>query len=253
MDDPELEVLVDGGRAGLATDEVAVRQDSEREPGPPEGRERVEERWAEYLADARARGRDLFNGGVTYLRRAVSEAGGLVLEVGRTDYRQFVVTTLRDRPWFAAHAPGAIREALGNSVLLVRGGEALLGKRSPRVSAYAGRAHLIGGVLDVLQTPDVAGIVEHLRLELREEAGVEPRELVGQPRLLAVMRDLVLRQPELAWVWETSGDLRQIGRQLAAHEHSDFEIVPRTGIGAPVWQNMTPVARESWRRWAGQP
>jgi hypothetical protein len=98
----------------------------------------------------------------------------------------------------------------------------------------------------------VEGVVDHLRMELREEAGVEPGELVGRPRLLAVVRDLFLQQPELAWVWETSGDLREIGRRMAEHEHSGFVVVGRAGVEARVWEQMTPVARETWARWSGR-
>jgi hypothetical protein len=70
--------------------------------------------------------------------------------------------------------------------------------------------------------------------------------------LLAVVRDLFLQQPELAWVWETSEDLREIGRRMAEHEHSGFVVVGQAGVEAGVWEQMTPVARETWARWSGR-
>ncbi len=169
------------------------------------------------------------------------------------------MTCLRDRAWFLARAPEAITPALGSSALLTHGDRALLGIRSPRVSAYAGRAHLLGGVVERLDTgqfsPDVAGLLAHLQLELFEEAAVTQCDLSqepGWPRLLAVVQEKVLSQPEAVWQWETESPLDSIGSRINTREHIGWLELSRKTPDDATWNQMTPVARYAWRIWSGQ-
>jgi 8-oxo-dGTP pyrophosphatase MutT (NUDIX family) len=233
------------------------------EPTPPglspSAAAHVEARWAAYVAAAQAGGKDLFNGPVTRLLAADRVDGRVVLRLGPADYKTFVVTCLRDRAWFAAHAPDAPTPALGNSVLLTHRGEAFLGRRSPRVSAYAGRLHLVGGVLDVLGTPEfpptVDGLVGHLRKELEEEVGLTAGDLdsAAGPRFLGVVRDDFLAQPEAIWQWEIPLPLATVGARLQAPEHTAWLAVGRERVSAASWQEMTPAARYAWHQWSGRP
>jgi len=218
-------------------------------------REMVQRRWAHYEQEAQAAGKSLFDGKITRLIAAEREGNTLELTMGPATYSEFVVSTLRDRMWFMANEPAAMVAATGNSVLITQGDGAILGVRSRRVSAYAGRAHLFGGVLDLLSGGgrSAAGLVEHLERELREELSLIREELVGEPRLLAVVRDEFLMQPELIWQWETHAALADVAQRVDPHEHDGVVMLGRERPGAEVWAQMTPVARAAWLGWQKMP
>jgi len=223
-----------------------------------EGRRRIDEQWERYVRAAAVEGRTLFNGGVTRLvgmDDLREEGGGVRLFLGPGDYKTFLVTAMRDRAWFLEHAPEAMTFALGNSVLLTRGDRALLGIRSMRTSAYGRRAHLIGGVLELLGSAKlpatVEGVLAHLRSEMQEEAAIGEKDLAAgsAPVLLAVGRDEFLAQPELIWQWELGVELEEVAARLDAHEHEGAILVEKAGVGAETYKQMTPLARAAWERW----
>jgi hypothetical protein len=254
------------GSWGDSVDTVRVQW----EPAPPtipaEAAEYLEQRWEIYVTEAHANQRTLFNGPITRLIDAHRSATGEIqLVLGPADYKTFLVAHLRDRPWFRVHAPGVSAAALGNSVLLTRGDRALLGIRSPRVSAYADHAHLIGGVLDLLteaerQVPSAEHLVAHLLKELGEEASVTASDLMPRngtagrgrwPRFYGVARDEFLAQPEAIWQWEVCTPLAEIAARLAPQEHGGAVEVTRERPPRELWERMTPVARHTWQVWAG--
>jgi hypothetical protein len=257
------------GRVGIFAENISVEWDPCETALAPDAAAHLESRWQCHLADAKAHGKTLFNGRITRLIharqvRSVGSAGAwhaedrLVLRLGPADYKTFLVTRLRDRTWFERNAPAAQVLALGNSALLTAGDEALLGIRSARVSAYAGRAHLLGGVLELLGTPrftaNTNGIVAHLRAELQEEAGVTDNDLQPPgrwPRFLGIAEDQALAQPEAIWQWEVRTPLADIGRRLDPAEHEGWLLVHRGRMTDELWQRMTPVARYTWRTWSG--
>lgn len=250
----------DGAR-GDPPSRVRVHWDPHRPEIPHQAAIHLEARWEAYLVEARARDKTLFNGPITRLVSATRGGDGAIdLQLGPADYKTFLVVHLRDRPWFARHAPMLSAAALGNSVLLTSGDKALLGIRSPRVSAYAGHAHLLGGVLDCLspaqaQAPSVEHLMNHLLKELSEEAALTPVDLqprdASWPRFLGVARDEFLAQPEAIWHWETRTPLEQIAARLAPQEHAGAVLVRRVKPDPQLWQGMTPVARHTWRLWSG--
>ncbi len=225
-------------------------------PLPSHAHAHIHARWAHYLSEAAAQKKSLFNAPVTRLIRVEKDQNRITLTLAPTDYKTFLVTTLRDRSWFQEHAPEALRPALGNSVFLTQGSRALLGIRSLRTSAYADRAHLIGGVLDALNTPllpaSVEGILKHLRTELQEEAAITDLDLAGPPTLLFVARDEFLAQPELVWHWELATSLDAIAARLDPEEHHGHLILHRENLDPHAFTRMTPLARLAWQRWAKQ-
>lgn len=253
----DLTVLIDAAPASPAENalQVQVIWDDAPPQFSPQAAEFIETRWAAHMAQATANGRTLFNGPITRLIEARCEGDQAFLRLAPGDYKSFVVSCLRDHAWFAAHAPQAAVRALGNSVLLTRGSEAFLGIRSPQVSAYPGRAHLIGGVLDLLATANLPaseeGLISHLRQELHEEAGVEPPDLApAGPRFLGVVQDEFLHQPEALWQWELVTPLEKIGRRLQATEHQGWLAAPRHNLPPDLHNRMTPVARHVWHLWS---
>jgi hypothetical protein len=220
-------------------------------------RRRVDELWEGYLREAKANGGNLFDGPVTLLRSARMEDGKVILELGPGQFKDFVVTVCRDRDWFLKHEPDALRPTLGNSMLLTHKGAAMLGVRSDRVSAYARRAHLVGGMMERLGTErfpaSIVGILKHLRLELSEEAALETRELAPEPRLLGVVRDEILGQPDLVWQWETRIPLEEVAGRLDREEHTAAVLLGKSDIPPGTWEQMTPVARTAWTLWRTLP
>jgi hypothetical protein len=198
---------------------------------PPDISARIEWRWKECVDAARRDGRMLFNGPVAYMKRTSTNAGIWHLELAPTDYKTFLVTTLRDRAWFEQHCPAAVTPALGNSILLTHGSVAYLGVRSKAVAAYPKRAHLFGGVLDWPKyhgnTGDV--LLEHLYLELNEELGIGPNWLTAPPRVLALLRDPFLAQPEVVWHGELKAPLQLPRGTLNIDEHDAIIAVSLSG------------------------
>ncbi len=232
-------------------------------PMPPLATDYIAARWAVYTAAARAAGHSLFDGPITQLLDVHQEptpAGTRIdLHLAPAQYKDFLVTRLRDRPWFEAHAPDAMTLALGNSALPTHGNHALLGLRSPRVSAYPGRLHLIGGVLEALGTPQFpahrAGIEAHLLQELVEEIGLVPGEerRDGWPRFLAVAHDDFLGQPELIWQWELDVPLEDLLPRLDPAEHTSALILQKSAMTPALWPQLTPVAQQAWLMWSLNP
>lgn len=217
-------------------------------------------RWNTYVQDAEARGGRLFNGSITCLAGYSQEHDALYLHLYQSDYRRFLVTTVRDRAWFAAHAPEAITPALGNSALVTGGSVAVLGVRSPRVAAYAGHAHLIGGAMDALAAPDLPptaeGIVTHLQRELAEELGLTEGDLAPAPTLLGLFRDTHLAQPELVWHWPLragAAGVAHLARQMDASEHTYLHMVERDSDASASPPPLTPMAQAALACWRALP
>jgi hypothetical protein len=242
-------------RQSLDKQLVDVLWDPQPQVFSPDAAAPIEDRWRLYLADAQANGKTLFDGPITRLLEVRTDRWPrITLRLGPAQYKTFLVTRVRDRPWFEAHAPHDMALALGNSALLTHGHQALLGLRSDRVSAYAGRLHMFGGVLEALDTPhfpaSTEGLLAHLRLELHEEARLTPAELEDTgPRVLGIAHDDFLGQPEIFWQWETRIDLHQVAARLDASEHAGSRILGRQDMTDHLWQQLTPVTRQAWLVW----
>lgn len=238
----ELEILA----SGMFSAEQIVLTYTDHHAPPPEALSRIEERWEQYMHAACHEGRTLFNSPVAYLK-SVSAAGGILnLELGPTDYKTFLVTTLRDQDWFQRHSPAAITPALGNSILLTHAHTAYLGVRSKAVAAYPHWAHLFGGVLDwpAQRDGNADVLLEHLYRELDEELGIGTSYLAAPPRVLAVMRDPLLAQPELVWHGELKEPLPMHHNAVNPGEHDGILAIAMTdniAAGPP----MTPVSKQA--------
>lgn len=222
----------------------------------PAAAARIAARWQEYRAQAAQQQATLFNGPVVQALAWADEPASdglrhLHLHVAESDYQTFVVTVLRDREWFTAHAPEAMAPVLGNSILLTHRGQALLGMRSAKVSAYPNVAHLFGGVFDIVRPvgadDDPTALRKHLEKELKEEAGLGPQELATEPRVLGLLRDPALLQPELVWQAELAVDPHGWARHPPDEEHTRLLAIPLEALCAGAGPAITPVAWEACR------
>ncbi len=213
-------------------------------PPPPEILHRIEALWDDYMLAASRDGRMLFNSSVACLKSAAVSNGILSLELAATDYKTFLVTTLRDRAWFEVNSPAAMTPALGNSILLTHGDMAYLGVRSNRVAAYPHWAHLFGGVLDwpTHWNNRAEMLLEHLYKELEEELGLARDDLAAPPYVLALMRDPILAQPELVWRGKLKHPLTVRTHALSADEHDAILAVPMAAV-LTASPPATPVSR----------
>jgi len=261
-------ILVAAPPGGFPASVVEVQWQRDPLPLSAAAARRMSEQWQACLTHAAARQSTLFDGPITCLVEArhagTPDQPQVLLRLAPGSYKAFVVTRLHDRAWFEAHAPESLTLALGNSVLLTHGNEALLGIRSQNVSAYAGRAHLIGGVLETLDTPaypaSVEGLIAHLMAELREEVHIAPQDLAPRyplphltpawPRLLGIFYDHALGQPECIWRWETETPLNDIARRIDRTEHDSHVILTKGNISGEARERLTPLAREACDAWS---
>ncbi len=225
--------------------------------GPPdisdEAAREIDRLWELEIAAAKQENRLLFNGGILYLQRAVATSGGLRLELGTADYKTFLITTLRHHARFATHFPGCIRPALGNSALLTCGPDIILGVRSRRVAAYPGIAHLIGGVLEnqPTKTPEaVAGprrnaslLQNHLLREIQEELGLMADDLAEVPRVLMLVQDGLLHQPELIWHCEiTASAMEKAAHGTSAQDRHEHDRILRISLSQAAGHSVDDIA-----------
>ena len=200
----------------------------------------VDRTWAEALHEAERSGAVLFNGQLArYLRHRVQEEA-LYIEVGPTDYAQFMSTN------YLNHARGdefgwdLFSNPIGTTATLVtRDGWLLYGRRSKRVACHAGYVHTFGGGLEAGERNaarefDVFGSV---RRELAEELGLRAAEISSMV-CLGLIRDATIRQPELIFDAHLTLTRAEVETRLVhdrQHEHRErrFEgpvAVPRQGV-----------------------
>lgn len=251
----EIRPIVKLPPGGITSENIHVVWPPEPTPLSKEARHRIDQTWTACLAEAQKLGKNLFNAPIIRFLSASFQDSRLELHLGPSDYKSFIVTCLRDRPWFLANAPAAIAPGLGNSALITHKNEALLGIRSAKVHAYANRAHVIGGVLEPApspSTPDTTALLSHLAKEVQEELHLSTHAFAAAPRLLAFMHEEFLGQPELTWQWETREPLVKLKATLDPAEHSDLIILRKDSVDEQTHARMTPLARAAVRAWQQQ-
>jgi 8-oxo-dGTP pyrophosphatase MutT (NUDIX family) len=135
----------------------------------------IAESWNAALADARAQGRDLFAGPMTRLLSWSTDHETLILNLGPTDYREFVGTNLRHPELAQRNGRDALANPLGVSVAVVTAdGRFVVQRRSEHVFEYPGYFHVCGGNVEPIDVegPDAPGVFAAARRELEEELGV---------------------------------------------------------------------------------
>jgi 8-oxo-dGTP pyrophosphatase MutT (NUDIX family) len=166
------------------------------------------------------RGVDLFDGPLCRLEHLAVDGDGLHLRLSRTTYRIFIGTNAGHPQW--ADDPGrqVMADPLGTSVILRSSdGVLVFGRRSQRVALYPGFVHPFGGTLEPPETGIEVDLLEEMRRELHEEAGLTRADL-SDLRVIALVEDHRLRQPELVYAAQTHLSAEAISSRLDLHEHS---------------------------------
>lgn len=241
----------------IPQDHIVVHWQSSASSLSPVAEAFIAERWADYLAQAAATKRTLFDGTIAQFLGAFLEDRVLHLHLAPSRYSRYLVSCIRDRAWFERHAPQDIIRGMGNAALVTAGSTAILGLRSQNVAIYAGLADLFGGILEQLGTPELCanshGILDHLKKELAEELSLGPADLADQPTLLGIMEDPNLATPQLLWHWPAVRSLQDFQQQeIPTEEHQRLVFLPahqdRLPPDHPPLTPMAALAWEAWRR-----
>lgn len=199
-------------------------------------------------------GLQLFDGPMCRLERWTADESRLELIISRTSYRLFFGTNLMNPTLADRYGPAVMSNPLGVSAALVSAdGMFLLGRRSATVAYYPLRTHPFAGALE---PRDAADIFDAVLRELSEELRLEPGELADL-RLVGIVEDHGLRQPELIFTVRTTRTSTDLMRQLDRMEHNAVHAVPATsdGIDRELAANaeLTPVARAAMLLWGRTP
>ncbi len=159
----------------------------------------IQEAWERRLDQVHRSGGVLFNGELTRYQRHELRDGVLTIEVGKTDYREFIGTNFGSDP--RRHQVGweHFSNPIGTSTTVItRDGWIVLGRRSERVACHAGYIHTFGGGLEAhdRRSDGTFDAFASIARELFEELGVAD-EQVAESICLGLIRDPEIRQPEL--------------------------------------------------------
>lgn len=192
----------------------------------------IAQTWDAETALAREFNRVLFNGKLIRLIRCVESPDSLRLELGPTDYRDFIGTHLQNAEAAAAVGFDALSHALGvSAVVMTSDGFLAFGRRSEHVASHRGCLHPIGGMLEQadLRPDGTCDLADALRRELCEELDLHPEE-INTISLIGLARDLTLLQPELlfdASISLTRAKLLDRFQPALSHgEHERLELAP---------------------------
>lgn len=191
------------------------------EPRPPHAtlEAMIARTWETCRRQAQQDGTLLFNGQLArYLRHRV-EAGRLVIEVGPTDYANWMGTNYCN--WQRSDEFGwdLYSNPIGTTATLITSdGWLLYGRRSRRVACHAGYIHTFGGGLEAgeRQPDGTFDAFESIRRELKEELDLAPSD-VTQMVCIGLIRDATIRQPELIF----DAHIRQTRSEIEARFRPD--------------------------------
>ncbi len=191
----------------------------------------ISQTWDAETAIAREFNRTMFNGKLVRLIRCLEHADSLHVELGPTDYRDFIGTNLHNLAMAWPLGPEFLSNALGVSATIITSdGFLALGRRSERVASHMGCLHPFGGMLEQADqkaegTCDLFGSV---RREACEELGLQPGE-IRDITLVGLARDHKLMQPELIFDVQIKLTKSQLIERfdpgLSHGEHERIEVV----------------------------
>ncbi len=233
-------------------------------PTTPELERAIEESWHRSLAECRERGAVLFNGKlVRWIGHRVAD-DALHVDVGPTNYRDFVGTNLHNRHRIAELGRERFSNPIGTTATIISNdGYLLYGRRSHRVAYHSGHLHTFGGALEEadLRPDGSIDVFAAVHRELGEELALTPEHIVGTV-CVGLIHDHEIWQPELlfeARVRQTRDELLgRLDHADAHQEHSAIEAVPdEPDALLPFIHQAAPVAPvaigaiclHGWHRW----
>ncbi len=207
----------------FAESQVVTRWRDWRRAVPPPISSLIDSAWQEAVRSARAAGQELFAGPLCRLLSWHVRGEILVLELGPTDYREFVGTNLRHPELASEVGAEAMANPLGVSTAIVtRDQHVVVQYRSGWVYENPGMLHVCGGNLD---REDVVrgGPFSTARREVVEELGVPPASLT-EAWCLGLVEACDSLKPEA--IMAVTLDLDHTDLRVASKEVAALQCVP---------------------------
>jgi 8-oxo-dGTP pyrophosphatase MutT (NUDIX family) len=186
----------------------------------------IAETWNESRIEAASHGRDLFPGAMTRLLGWSAVHETLTLNLGSTDYREFVGTNLRHPELASIYGREALANPLGVSVAVVTtDGQIIVQRRSEQVFEYPGYFHVCGGNVEPEDVvgPSAPGVFATVRRELDEEFGIAAGDVLDLV-CLGLTENRTILKPDL--VFEAHVSLPRAAFESTQHpEYSHLAFV----------------------------
>ena len=149
------------------------------------------------------------------------ENSTLKIDVSLTSYKTFYGTNLYHPELRAAYGSEVMANPIGLSPALVTADNHLVfGRRNQTLAYYPGRIHPFSGALEPHEHPFAA-----VRRELAEELGLTDADLHPDIRLLGVVEDRRLIQPEFIFHVATTRTLTELRQSLDPDEHQGIASI----------------------------
>jgi 8-oxo-dGTP pyrophosphatase MutT (NUDIX family) len=141
----------------------------------------IAETWRAARTEAAERGHEVYPGAMTRLIGWTADDQNLTLDLGPTDYREFVGTNLLNPDLADRYGKDSLANPLGISVAVVTADDQLIvQRRSQQVFEYPGYFHVGGGNVEPEDVvgPAAPGVFATARRELAEEMGIRADAIV---------------------------------------------------------------------------
>ncbi len=235
MPEPPFTILA---RGTWTRDQVRLRQVSSTRRIDPNVETAIENAWAQATAGAN---RLLFDGPMCRVEHFHFSSDAVSMDWSPTSFRVFFGTNLRIADAPAPMPLDTLASPIGvSTALLSRDGFLLFGRRNARVAYHPNRVHPFAGSLEPAEAHDPFAAPER---ELQEELHLQ-RDDLSDIRLIGLVQDRSLRQPELVFAVRSRRSLSDITKRLDPAEHAGVRAVAIGQIDAarrdPVF---TPVAQ----------
>ncbi len=213
----------------FAPEKIKIKWSDQKRPSHKDVEKVIEQTWAQQQRRAEEENINLYNGQLCRLDFCSVEEDNLTLNLGHTDYREFVGTNLSQAQIRYTYGEESLANALGVSASVVTSdGFIVLGRRSNRIFFNAGKIDAIGGMVEhALSDTTKIDLYLIMLSELSEELDIGSA-MVTEGICLGLIRDRQILQPELIFDLKVNAEIAKILKFAAeakdSHEHT--EIIP---------------------------
>jgi len=182
----------------------------------------IENKWDFKLNELREKGVIIFNGKLFRLSNCRIVQNKLEIELGNTDYKEYVATRMED--FYNYHSLNNLANPLAVCIAMISSDKKIVVEKREGVDVYSGRYHVIGGFIDrdidfkLNLTPCP---FKAIKREVKEETGVDLEDSVIYS--LGVVYDLVSPHPEMCFLVNLSISSKEILDVFLTSKH-DFEV-----------------------------
>jgi 8-oxo-dGTP pyrophosphatase MutT (NUDIX family) len=182
----------------------------------------IEESWSTAVGEAKKRHVKIFNGMLFRLKNmTVTSSNTLRLELGDTDYKQYVAT--RAERFYRNRQPDLLANPLAICIAIGTSEGNIITEKRGKVDVYSGQYHVIGGYMDRSQDfrngmPDP---FQAIAREVKEEVGLKLQ--VDTIQLMGMVYDLVTPHPEMCFCAESNLSSKEI-TNIFLNSEKDREV-----------------------------